>query len=385
MTAPLKKARRTDSNGDLVTQEGELHSLASLGIANIDLAGVAASTGTISGNPSDDTSKVTSTDRATATISEAHSVRDNINSCYAEDYTLGDLVIPLPLLRGHGALPDLSIAMSQDWGLRQMLLDLASDFSLTNLAAVKPFVERIILRWARVDETDPSSRGPNIDARHFEFVEKMFGTDFVQTVQDSSDPQPVAAAELERAYQSALTMFYAGLLVQIGFQDIFSTPPDYDVQSATLSGSLDLSHDAISRLAAVAPSGTSENEAFWVAFAGAIDAVKGIPNLAANEVVWINETIATSNTSLDWPAVTSNYHHDIGPVTTAGAFPIDIPCGGIGDDTIQRYQGNDIIHVSFGNDALHGDDADYAMHGESDALSRGDNNDKLYWGYGDGI
>ena len=117
----------TDTNGDAVTQEGELHSLASLGIANIDLAGVAASTSTISGNPISHTSTVTFTDGATATVADAWFVHDNTNSYYAEDYTLDAEVLFLPTLRGYGTLPDLSIAMSQDSDLKDMVADFVSN------------------------------------------------------------------------------------------------------------------------------------------------------------------------------------------------------------------------------------------------------------------
>lgn len=102
----------TDTNGDAVTQSGELQSLASLGIESVDLAGVASSTSTISGNPISHTSTIRFTSGATAAIADAWFIHDKANSYYTGDYTLDAETLFLPGLRGYGTLPDLTVAMS---------------------------------------------------------------------------------------------------------------------------------------------------------------------------------------------------------------------------------------------------------------------------------
>jgi hypothetical protein len=99
-----------DDNSDAVTQSGELHSPASLNIASIDLAGLASSTSTISGNPIRHVSKVTFTSGATPAIDDAWFVHDNTNSYYTGEYTLDTDALFLPALRGYGKIPDLTIA-----------------------------------------------------------------------------------------------------------------------------------------------------------------------------------------------------------------------------------------------------------------------------------
>jgi hypothetical protein len=124
----------TDTNGDAVTQSGELHSLASVNIVSIDLAGVASSTSTISGNPISHVSKVTFTSGATAAIDDAWFVHDNTNSYRAGDYTIDPETLFLPTLRGYGTMADLTIAMSQDSDLKDLVTDFVSNFSLDSFA-----------------------------------------------------------------------------------------------------------------------------------------------------------------------------------------------------------------------------------------------------------
>jgi hypothetical protein len=111
----------TDTNGDGITQSGELHSLDDLGIKSIDLAGVAASTDTIEGNTISHTSTVTFDDNSTAAIDDAWLTHDSMNSYYNGNYTLDIDTMSMPELRGYGTISDLTIAMSMDSTLKGLV------------------------------------------------------------------------------------------------------------------------------------------------------------------------------------------------------------------------------------------------------------------------
>ncbi|MEZ0081511.1 Ca2+-binding RTX toxin-like protein [Bradyrhizobium japonicum] len=386
----------TDDNGDAVTQSGELHSLASLGIANIDLAGVASSTSTISGNPISHTSKVTFTSGATATIADAWFVHDNTNSYYTSDYTLDVETLFLPALRGYGSLPDLTIAMSQDSDLKDLVEAFAASFSVASFAdanSLKMDIEEILFKWAGVDVVDPASRGYNIDGQHLEFLEHLVGTEFYQTYSYSSNPQPTAAGLLEGAYEAAFRMFSTHLLLQVGVWQLFDTPLAYNPATGMPDGDMALSHGAINDLANIAPSTGPENEAFWVAVVSVLDTIKGIGNLTVSEAGWLDDAVTTSNALLDWSAVLNAYANENGTSSTSGTSGADTLYGGATDDTIHGLLGNDTIYGSVGNDFIYGDDGNNVLYGDegddyvagssgNDVLYGGDGNDDLHGGYG---
>jgi Ca2+-binding RTX toxin-like protein len=374
----------TDDNGDAVTQSGELHSLASLGIANIDLAGVASSTSTISGNPISHTSKVTFTGGATATIADAWFVHDNTNSYYAGDYTLDVETLFLPTLRGYGTLPDLTIAMSQDSDLKDMVAEFASTFTIADIADTKFVITDILYKWAGVEGINPNTRGPNIDAQHLEFVERLVGTEFVQKAYASPNPQSQAAALLEEAYQAAYDMLANNLLIQVGLGHLFASPLAYNVATGMPSGGLALSQTAIEDLAILAPAIGPDNVAFWIAIADFLDHLKGIASLTGSEAGWLNTAVTTSNAALDWSSVVSAYESSNGTNSISGTNSAETLYGGTADDTIHGYNGADIIYGSFGNDTIYGDDGDDTLFGDAgnDTIRGGAGNDLIYGGIG---
>lgn len=369
----------TDTNGDAVTQSGELQSLTSLNIASIDLAGVVASTSTISGNPISHVSTVRFTSGATAAIADAWFVHDNTNSYYADDYTLDVETLFLPTLRGYGTLPDLAIAMSLDSDLKNLVADFVSNFDLADLADANDAIEDILFKWAGVEGVGLASRGYYIDARHLEFLERFVGAEFLQRY-FLPDPAPQAAAFLEDAYHAAFNMLSSNLLIQAGVGQLFDVPPAYNPASGTITGDLSLSHDAISDLAAIAPSTDPENEAFWVALAEALDNIKGIGNLTVDEVDWLDTAVIASNALLDWADVLVAFYHDSGTSSLSGTSGADTLTGGNAHDTIHGNGGNDTVSGGYGNDVLYGDNDNDTLYGGAgnDTLRGGSGNDVLY-------
>ncbi|MBN8997703.1 MAG: type I secretion C-terminal target domain-containing protein [Rhizobiales bacterium] len=370
----------TDTNGDAVTQEGELHSLASLGIANIDLAGVAASTSTISGNPISHTSTVTFTDGATATVADAWFVHDNTNSYYAEDYTLDAEVLFLPTLRGYGTLPDLSIAMSQDSDLKDMVADFVGSFTLADIGTADAAITEILFKWAGIEGVSSSGRGAYIDGQHLAFLEHFLGSTFIQEITQSPNPTPAAGRILEQTYHEAYDLLSADILVQVGAETLFANAVNYNAYTGSFDGDLSLSQSAIADLVSIAPSAGPDNEAFWVAIGRFLEATKGLENLTVSEVSWLEAAVNETDETLHWTNAANIVAEEIqGSGTDDTIYGEDTP------DIIHGNEGNDRIYGEAGNDTLYGDAGNDLIYGGAgdDVIYGGDGDDTLYGSGGD--
>jgi Ca2+-binding RTX toxin-like protein len=364
-----------DSNGDGITQSGELHSLSSLGIVSIDLAGVTASSSTIDGNPISHTSTVTFSDASTAAIDDAWFVNDPVNSYYNGSYTLDTDALSLPDLRGYGTLPDLTIAISQDATLKSLVADFASDFTMASFAdpsTLDGSVQSILYEWAGVSGVDPTSRGSYVDAQHLEFLEHLFGQSYFSSIGgQGANPEPGPSAQIETSWQQVFETFKDDLFLQAGASTLFENPVTYNPWSGTVSGDTSLSHTAIEALVGTAPSAGAANDAYWVEIAHFIDTIKGLDNVTPTEAGWLYDSVHATDSSLSWD--------DIVAMAT-GTEPINYITGTSGNDTLTGTDGNDNITGGSGDDTINGGGANDTIFGGTgaDTIHGGDGNDTIY-------
>ena len=381
-----------DSNGDGVTESGELHSLASLGITSIDLAGVTPSTSTVDGNPISHTSTVTFTGGATAAIADVWFTHSTVDTSDTNSYTLDPETLFLPDLRGYGTLPELTNSMSQDSTLKGLVEDFAGSFSLASFAdptTLDSDITNILYRWAGVDGVDPSSRGIYIDAQQLEFLEHLFGQTFQYVSTPGplgADPGPDAAAAIDTSWQGIFDNFKADILLQAGASSLFDSPVTYDPSTGTIDGTIHLSETAISTLASSAPGTESGAEAFWVSVADFIDHTEGISSLTTDEQSWLDSAV-TSTTTVAWSDIVNFYdgsHPGIsldgtsGGDTLGGGDGDDYLNGGAGNDTINGYGGNDTIVDGDGNNVIYGGDG-------NDSITAGSGNNEIHGGAGNDL
>ncbi|NEJ60775.1 type I secretion C-terminal target domain-containing protein [Rhizobium leguminosarum] len=371
----------TDTNGDALTESGELHSLSSLGILNIDLAGVTPSGSSISGNPISHTSTVMFTGGATATIADAWLVHDNTNSYYTGAVTLDPDVFYLPTLRGYGTLPDLESAMSLNSDLKDLVEDFAANFTMASFADptdLNSAVLEILYSWAGISGVSAGSRGPYVDAQHLEFLEHFTGADFYQ---QGTFPNPWGDAGriLEQGYRVTFNMLLADLLVQVGAAQLFDGVVTYNGSNGTFDGDLALSHDEISGLVAIAPSAGPDNNAFWLQIGRFLEGTKGLANLTSTELSWLEAAITGTDTSLHWTQISNAVSAEMQVAPTDDALT-----GSTGADVIHGNDGNDDIRGYAGADTLYGDAGDDYVNGGDgvDSLYGGDGNDFLVGEYG---
>ncbi len=386
-----------DINGDAVTQEGELLTLGSLDIVSIDLAGVTPSTSMINGNAISHTSSFKYSNGSTGQIVDAWFTHDNVNSHYIADYTLDFRTIFLPSLRGYGKLPDLHIAMSIDngvGGLLEMVEDFTIGFSFdifdpTN--GLDAAVANILYRWAGVDGINPTSRGPNIDARRLEFLEEFFGEDFIQ--RGSTNPGDVASVLLNQSWTIITENIRAHLLLQAGAGDLFENQVIYNPYTGEIEGDLALSGTAIINLESFATDTGVDTEEFWVEVARFLDATKGFENLTTTENGWMNTSILATDSGLTWSGIKALVDFDsVGPTIngTAGADTLTGTSFGEqifglgGNDTLDGMGGDDELNGGNGTDTVYGGAGNDTLDGESDSdvLVGGSGGDIVEGGYG---
>ncbi len=375
-----------DTNGDGVTQDGELHTLDSLGIKSIDLAGVAPSTDTIDGNPISHTSTVTFDDGSTTAIADAWFVNDPTNSYYNGNYTLDSDTLFLPDLRGYGTLPDLTIAMSEDSTLKGMVSDFADSFSLASFAdpsAIDSDVTNILYQWAGVEGVDPESRG-TVNAQGLEFLEHLFGEAFSQG--GNNFAQAGAGGVEDQDFQQIVVDFKTDLLVQTGAQDLFDAPVAYNPWTGTIDGTMHLSESAVGDLAGVMPGTDADAQTAWIGVAQFIDNTEGISNLDGSEHDWLDSAV-TSTTSVGWDDIVTMFYSAESAVDFSGTSGDDTLYGNVLPNDIYGYDGNDIIHADAGNDVVYGGAGNDTIYGDAgdDTLYGGDGNDVIYGGDGNDI
>lgn len=145
-------------------------------------------------------------------------------------------IATLPDLQGYGNVYDLHQAMVRDTGgqLKALVEQFitSSDISMRN-----SLMEQILFKWTGSQGINPTSRGPNIDARRLAVLEKLFGQPFVGI--GGPDPNANAATLLNQSYWGLFEMFYAGLVSQTHLKDIYDKITyTWDEGSQSLRGDL---------------------------------------------------------------------------------------------------------------------------------------------------
>ena len=208
-----------DANSDGISQSEELKTLVEAGITLINLSAQIVDVQN-SGNPVTHESTATTSTGATVQVLDVWFRNSVINTKFnlPEGFEYSADALLLPQLQGYGQVGDLRYALSTDAGLLGAVNALLANINGKTGAEFRSEFESILLQWAGVTDVDPASRGDYIDARHLVMLERMFATDFLQTLGTNAgtpDPGPNAALELEQAYQDLLDSMLTRFSVQV--------------------------------------------------------------------------------------------------------------------------------------------------------------------------
>jgi len=377
-----------DLNQNGLSEANELFSLSALNIVSIN-ANATAVNQTNQGHDISHVSTYTVDDGVSGpqnlAIVDVWFQYDDINTEFVGDYTLDLASLFAVNQRGYGTLPDLYIAASEDNDLNDSdsLLSLLTAFSgktldelLVDDGSVLAEVEAIMLRWAGVDGVDPASRGHNVDARKLEFLEELFGQEFLQAGW-LEDPGGFAGDMLHKAFDIALDALTARLIAQSAGQALFTGSAFYNPVTDTLDGVTGLNQDTLDTVLALAQdaSQVSDKVAFWKGVVNVIDQLVGVSNLPSGDQAALNTAISTSDStlstalileSLEWLSeVGGSYVGTSGNDTLSGTVGNDTFAGGSGNDTLSGGIGNDFFNGQSGDDVLNGQSGDDELLGDS--------------------
>ncbi|HIF26239.1 MAG TPA: hypothetical protein EYG18_08605 [Micavibrio sp.] len=235
---------------------------------------------------------------------------ENVQPSYTNLNTINDTVTPLdsramylPTLRGYGILPDLHVAMSTDnEGADSLLervkaLDVPFDELFDPDRDLEQEIHEILYRWANVQDLEPSSRGPHMDARKLGFLEHLTGKPFVQTgANDAINPLFFGAIHLKEAYQISYNNMFARLIVQSAGKELFTGNPTYVIRTDDFSYIKGVDHRGIKKLKYMAgqTSDLEKRRALWKAAIRAIEYTIKIENLSKEDGDALNDAIEKS-------------------------------------------------------------------------------------------
>ncbi len=219
-----------DANVDGNLDPGELKSLSDLNITSISL-----STTPVGQNINGDLVLETATFNMAGSstphaIAEVDFATSTINTVYTppSDFVYAPDTFLLPQLDGYGFLPSLRISMSQNPTLMSDVQSFVEAAGSLTGAQFDAGFESLLWEWAGVSDVDPTSRGPNVDARHLAFLFAFYGIDpSVETAYDV-DPNTLRGPQWESLYHIIVDQLEVRFASQIGFDALLNSATPLD-------------------------------------------------------------------------------------------------------------------------------------------------------------
>ncbi|EJN08763.1 Ca2+-binding protein, RTX toxin [Bradyrhizobium sp. YR681] len=209
-----------DVNQDGVSQASELETLTQAGVTSISLNRVAVN-GTNNGNGVGYEAQFVRADGSSGVAQTIYFQTDNQQSVadHTPQFTPADGVEYLPQLPGSGLIDSIAYKATNDTAFREAWTTLTEDAGSIGASELQARFEALILKWAGVDSVDPTSRGPNVDARHLAFVEKFFG-DTYREIQRGEELRtypstPALGNSVENSFQDILGVLRLLFLTQV--------------------------------------------------------------------------------------------------------------------------------------------------------------------------
>ncbi len=377
-----------DADGDGITDAGELKTLSSLKITQINL-NATAQTNLLNNENAVTASSTFVMNGANRNISDVWFRNDQMDTRYLQDVTLNAKTLFLPTLKGFGNLKDLHIAMSQDSTLLTLVENFAKNWSVSkfkNGTLLDSEIQAVLFKWAGVETVSSTSRGQYIDAKVLTFMEKLTGQAYgVSSGLTTAEPDgPFQAAGVNEAYKMAFDAMKAQLIAQAGGQSIFAQAPQYDFVTGELVGGV-LTAQSLAMLKTQASS-AADKDAFWKEVGEFLLNVKESSEFTDAEKSALDAAIRSSST-LSWDYISSSVLSQYPTMSLTGTELTDYLVGTQGANSIYAGGGNDTLKGNDGNDQLYGDSGDDILIGGTgdDYLNGGSGNDLYIYEAGDGL
>ncbi len=204
-----------DADSDGLTDNGELKSLADIGITSVSLKYREGKTVDVNGNAHKQIASATWANGKSTTATDVWFQADTARTVYAKKIIHPAEISKLPEVRAFGNVYSLRDAMSQN----KALLGAVKDY------LVNPTEEKLygfIYQWAGVEKTAAGSRGQYIDARKLAVLESLVGEGFYQTYSDiGRNPAQNAGSILEKEFAKFAAYVAGSIQIQQIYFDTF--------------------------------------------------------------------------------------------------------------------------------------------------------------------
>ena len=200
-----------DSNGDGITNQGELKTLEELGIASIQLSHSDENFTDINGNVVISQSIVAMQDGSQLSVGALGFKIDSMDTLQEEEIEVSESIrLLMPELIGTGNVIPLHQAMEKNKKICELILS----FMGSQTAAERDIiVEQILAEWTGVVGCESGSRGQYIDATHISVIEAFYGQGYIGV--DGANPNRTAAKILESVYQKLVLNVKNLLVLQV--------------------------------------------------------------------------------------------------------------------------------------------------------------------------
>lgn len=253
--------------GDGAAEQGEVFTLAQLGIQSINLNDQTTHQ-ILAGNTVEAVSSVTMTNGTTQEIASVAFDYSTNYTAYVGPDTPSTAAAALPQLHGYGNLPDLQEAMTTDPTLLAMVQSFVQ-MAPTDSTALGTAIANIMFEWAGVDGVDPTSFGPLFNAQQVDFLEQFLGVSY-HDVHGFDVPHYFPEADaLAQSWTAAYDGIAARLLLQGPMSSaladfIFDASSDLIVCTTSFS-------QALQDVAAQAPTDSTAALQYWWAAVTVLD------------------------------------------------------------------------------------------------------------------
>ncbi len=303
------------------------------------------------------------------TVDASNAQISNERFLLGDYFTLHPDAVILPKSRGYGQLPAWHLAFTQNETLRELAKEMVN-LAPERYTELDEKMEMFLYEWAGATGVDPASRGVNWDARKIAVLEKLRGEILGQAV-----PGEVFTLlfdwmipALNQAWQTVYETFKNRFLVQGTFKTLF-TDTDYYFQSDTVVIKGDLS-DILEKTQEKALAMGAEGVALWVDVRRILLENAGHSNLNIAQIQseimdylkqWLPEL------PIDSSLITGTNQADWRP----GSAGNDWISGLSGEDYLLGDSGNDILSGDGGNDTMAGGPgADHYLYRKGDGQDR---------------
>ncbi|MBR2916550.1 MAG: DUF2974 domain-containing protein, partial [Clostridia bacterium] len=338
-----------DSNGNGLSEDGELHTLDELGISQINIKNNITNYNDDNGNTVAREGTFVKEDGNVGSIGEIHFDMDTMDTISKENVDVPDNIKDrMPNLIASGNMYTLHEAMTLD----EELYKLVREFEFCrNPDERDTIIEDIVFTWTGSKDIDSSSRGENIDAKHLAVIEKFYGSSFVGT--NGANPNNTAGNILNKIYADLMDKISLSLMAQTHIKSLLCLTT---IETDAETGENRINYDIVkSILTDVAKENVTNAQNMLYYYIKCLNKNVSLTDIFDfNELKACFEDAGVISVGIGIFEAKNRIYGNEDNNAIYGTSDTEVFYGKDGNDSIYGYDGNDIIYGGKGNDYMNG-------------------------------